>query len=176
MPVKYELTEEERKVILREANRRQSVNEAKKIAGRNGAAAIGGKALFYHKIGAAGEWVIASYLGLRSSIFSEFIPVRGSSDLPFRIDVKTRSRHYYDLVVQLDDTGDKVYWLVTIEKKEILIHGWIHAKDCKKDEYIKDPAGGRKAYFIPKSKLSSPESFKTEVDLLTRGSEAPYGM
>lgn len=155
----FQLTEEERQLAIAEAERRQSYNEARRISGRNGGSDKGELALIYHKLGAAGEVAVASYLGLKDFLFKDESPARGSYDLPYKIDVKTRARHSYDLIVQLDDKSDKVYWLVTIENREIRIHGWINHSDCTKNEYIKDPAGGRKAYFVPKSALFSPESF-----------------
>lgn len=157
----YRLTEEERKLALGEAIRRQSFHEKNKTPGRNGGASTGEKALFYHQIGAAGEVAVASYLGLKEYLFDDGGPVRGSCDLPYNIDVKTRAKHLYDLIVQLDDVDHKNYWLVTIQNKEIRIHGWIHHSDCAKDEYIKDPAGGRRAYFVPQSALNPPETFFT---------------
>lgn len=117
-----------------------------------------------HKIGAAGEVAVASYLGLKDHLFKETRPTRDSYDLPYKIDVKTRARHDYDLIVQLDDKSDKIYWLVTIEHRQIQIHGWAHHSDCAKPEYIKDPAGGRKAYFVPKSLLSPPETFYSIIN------------
>jgi hypothetical protein len=155
----YSLSPEERDMALREAYRRQSVNEQNLIKGRNGGAETGDLALFYHKIGAAGEMAVASYLGLKSKVFQEEKPTRGSFDLPGKIDVKTRAKHGYDLIVQVDDNPEKIYWLVTIENKQIRIHGWINHVDCIKDEYMKDPAGGRPAYFVPKERLFLPEAW-----------------
>jgi hypothetical protein len=155
----FQLTEEERQLAIAEGWRRQSYNEARNISGRNGGSDKGDIALMYHKLGAAGEVAVASYLGLKDFLFKDQSPSRGSYDLPYKIDVKTRARHDYDLIVQLDDKPDKVYWLVTIENREVRIHGWIHHSDCAKREYIKDPAGGRRAYFVPKSALFPPESF-----------------
>lgn len=157
----FQFTAEEKALALAEADRRQAFNERRNTVGRNGGAAQGDLALFYHKLGAAGEVAVASYLGLKEHLFKDKSPVRGSCDLPFNIDVKTRAKHDYDLIVQLDDNSDKIYWLVTIEKKEVRIHGWIHHADCVKPEFIKDPAKGRPAYFVPKEMLNDPSSFLT---------------
>lgn len=159
----FQLSQEEKELAIKEAFRRQSFNEQRNIAGRNGGASAGELALFYHQIGAAGEVAVASYLGLKEYLFKEERPSRDSYDLPFRIDVKTRTRHCYDLIVQLDDKSDKIYWLVTIQNKEVRIHGWIKHCDCAKPEFIKDPANGRKAYFVPKYCLNAPESFASTI-------------
>lgn len=152
-------SEEERALALREATRRQKANEQRNVSGRNGGASTGVLALSHHKIGAAGEVAVASYLGLKDYLFKDKNPSRDSYDLPYNIDVKTRAKHNYDLIVQLDDKSDKIYWLVTIENKNTKIHGWIPHDKCVKKEYIKDPAGGRKAYFVPKENLYAPELF-----------------
>ena len=79
--------------------RRQGVNEAQGLRGRNGGAWKGSKALDIHLLGAAGEMAVASYLGLKEHLFKETEAKRGSDDLP-GIDVKTRSKASYDLIVQ----------------------------------------------------------------------------
>jgi hypothetical protein len=67
--------------------------------------------------------------------------------------VKTRSRHSYDLIVQKNESPNKKFVLVTIQDKKTVIHGWIRGKDAMKKEYWSDPAGGRPAYFVPKTAL-----------------------
>jgi hypothetical protein len=151
-PVEFAFTEEERQAARDEAFRRQEVNEALGLRGRNGGVASGDKALTIHLLGAAGEMATASYLGLKDFLYQETEAKRGSCDLP-GIDVKTRSRHHYDLIVQKNESPEKRYVLVTIENKKTLIHGWIRGKDAMKEEYWSDPAGGRPAYFVPKTAL-----------------------
>jgi hypothetical protein len=155
----YRLNDEEKKLALLEAERRQSVNEKNKTLGRNGGMESGPKALVLHQIGALGEMAVASYLGLKDFLYCDKIPKKDSCDLPFSIDVKTRAKHYYDLIVQLDEKENKNFWLCTIESNQIHIKGWIQAQFCFKPEFIKDPAGGRKAYFVPQNKLWPPETF-----------------
>ena len=155
----YQLNNEEKQLALLEAERRQSVNEKNKTSGRNGGVESGQKALALHQIGALGEMTVASYLGLKNFLYSDKIPRKDSYDLPFGIDVKTRAKHYYDLIVQLDEKQNKNFWLCTIDLDQIQIKGWIQGQYCFKPEYIKDPAGGRKAYFVPQINLWPPETF-----------------
>lgn len=150
------LTEEEKELARGEAQRRQSECEGLHLSGRNGGAATGEIALQHHKYGAAGEVAVASYLGLKDHLF---IDKFGLYDLPGKIDVKTRSRHWYDLIVQVDDKPGKNYWLVTIENKEIRLHGWLPWAECAKDEYKMSPNNRGKAYFVPKDKLYQPEDW-----------------
>jgi len=152
LPIEFVFTEEERKAARKEAFRRQAINEIRGLKGRNGGVATGTMALTIHLLGAAGEMAVASYLGLKEFLYKETEAKRGSCDLP-GIDVKTRSRHSYDLIVQKNEHPDKKFVLVTIENKKTVIHGWIRGKDAMKKEYWSDPAGGRPAYFVPKTAL-----------------------
>lgn len=150
----FQFSEEDKALVLAEAARRQSINERKGLKGRNGGPEDGEKALFFHKLGAAGELAVADYLGLRQFLYQETEAKRGSYDLPPNIDVKTRSRHDYDLICQLDEKPGKILVLVTIQNKITLLHGWTRSEYAMKEQWRKDPAGGRPAYFIPQSALS----------------------
>ena len=132
--------------------RRQAVNEAKGLRGRNGGASFGSKALDIHLLGAAGEMAVASYLGMKHELYKEVEAKRGSYDLP-GIDIKTRSKHQYDLIVQKNELPEKKYVLVTIENKTTLIHGWIYGGEAMQEKFWADPARGRPAYFVPKEML-----------------------
>lgn len=152
-PLVFAFSEEDKAIVLVEAARRQRFNEKKGLKGRNGGPEEGEKALFAHKLGAAGELAVADYLHLREFLYQETEAVRGSFDLPPNIDVKTRSRHNYDLICQLDEKPGKILVLVTIQNKITLIHGWIKSEDAMREQWRKDPAGGRPAYFVPQSAL-----------------------
>ena len=157
-PIPFVFTEEERRLATEEGMRRQGVNEAKGLRGRNGGAWKGSKALDIHLLGAAGEVAVASYLGLKEHLFMETEAKRGSDDLPGGIDVKTRSQSRYDLIVQRQSDPGKKFVLVTIENQQTLIHGWCYGKNAMQDQFWKDPARGRPAYFVPQNFLCSMES------------------
>ena len=140
---------------MEEGMRRQRVNEARGLRGRNGGAWKGSKALDIHLLGAAGEVAVASYLGLKEHLFKETEAKRGSDDLPGGIDVKTRSKSRYDLIVQKQEDPNKVFVMVTIENQRTLLHGWCYGHEAMKEEYWADPARGRPAYFVPKEALHS---------------------
>ena len=140
---------------MEEGMRRQRVNEARGLRGRNGGAWQGSKALDIHLLGAAGEVAVASYLGLKEHLFKEAEAKRGSDDLPGGIDVKTRSKSRYDLIVQKQEDPKKVFVMVTIENQQTLLHGWCYGHEAMKEEYWADPARGRPAYFVPKEALHS---------------------
>jgi len=151
-PVEFVFSEEERSLAMEEGLRRQGVNEMKGLRGRNRGASVGQKALDIHLLGAAGEMAVASYLGLKHELYKETEAKRGSDDLP-GIDVKTRSKHKYDLIVQRNEDPAKKFVLVTIENKTTLIHGWCYGHEAMQERYWADPARGRPAYFVPKEVL-----------------------
>ncbi len=152
-PLVFAFSEEDKELVRTEAMRRQRFNEKKGLKGRNGGPKEGDKALFAHKLGAAGELAVADYLQLREFLYQETEAIRGSFDLPPNIDVKTRSRHNYDIICQLDEKPGKTLVLVTIQNKITLLHGWIKSEDAMREQWKKDPAGGRPAYFVPQSAL-----------------------
>ena len=151
-PIEFVFSEEERTLAMEEGLRRQGVNEAKGLRGRNGGAWQGSKALDIHLLGAAGEMAVAAHLRMKSFLYKETQAKRGSDDLP-GMDIKTRSKHKYDLIVQKNEDPNKKFVLVTIEDKTTLIHGWCYGRDAMKEEYWADPARGRPAYFVPKEVL-----------------------
>jgi hypothetical protein len=164
-PISFVFSEEERSLAMEEGMRRQGVNEAKGLRGRNGGAWKGSKALDIHLLGAAGEVAVASYLGMKEHLFKETEARRGSDDLP-GIDVKTRSRHQYDLIVQKNENACKKFVLVTIESQKTFLHGWCYGRDAMKEEFWADPARGRPAYFVPKEALSPMETLNDEAKVL----------
>jgi len=155
-PILFVFSEDQRQRARAEAFRRQALNEQQCRKSRNngGEKAEKGKlALRYHLLGAAGEMAVAALLGLEHELYKDTEARRGSFDLPPNIDVKTRSRCHYDLIVQLDEQPGKAMVLVTIERKQTFVHGWIKSEDAMQGRLKKDPAGGREAFFVPQSKL-----------------------
>ena len=155
LPIVFTFSEADKELVRAEARRRQAVNVQRGLKGRNGGPKDGDKALHAHMLGAAGELAVATLLGLREFLYAETEAKRGSFDLPPNIDVKTRSRHWHDLICQLDETPGKALVLVTMENKTCFVHGWISSDDAMKEQWRKDPAKGRPAYFVPKEALKS---------------------
>jgi hypothetical protein len=75
-------------------------------------------------------------------------------------DVRTTPSHNYSLIIHPSDPDDRIFWLVTGINGSYKVQGWIYAKDGKKNEYWKDPVGGRAAFFVPISKLNEPGDTK----------------
>ena len=156
-PISFVFTPKERQAAMDEGMRRQAVNEAQRLRGRNGGASFGSKALDIHLLGAAGEMAVASYLGMKHELYKEVEAKRGSDDLP-GIDIKTRSKHSYNLIVQKQENPDKKFVLVTIENQQTLLHGWCYGRQAMDVRYWADPAGGRPAFFMPKENLHPMET------------------
>jgi hypothetical protein len=158
-PIEFTFTPEERRLAMEEGMRRQSVNEAKGLRGRNRGPRFGDKALQVHLLGAAGEMAVASFLGMKEHLYQEKEARRGSDDLP-GMDIKTRSRHSYDLIVQRNENPSQRFVLVTIQDQTTLLHGWCYGEEAMQDKFWADPARGRPAYFVGQSFLRSMESLK----------------
>lgn len=163
MAIEWEFSEEEKALVRAEAHRRQQVNAEKKLKGRNNGPETGDEALRVHMVGAAGEMAVAALLGLKEHVFKEQHAVRGSYDLPPNIDVKTRSKHYYDLLCQFDELPSKLLVLVTIENKRTLIHGWIEAKEAMQEKFKREYVKGRACYCLPKQQLRPIDSLQKYV-------------
>lgn len=161
--VEFYFNEDQRKKAAAEAYRRQRTNEATGRKGRNRGSAVGPAALQKHMIGAAGELAVAAFLGIEQYAFRDLVPIRGSSDLPGKIDVKTRPCHGWDLLVQLDDDPDKTYVLVTIQNKRTFIHGWIHGSSMR-PEWIKEHVPGRPCYSVPQDQLLPIEGLRCQPE------------
>lgn len=158
-PIEFVFTEQERRLAMNEGLRRQGFNESQGLRGRNGGAWQGSKALDIHLLGAAGEMAVASFLGMKEHLYQETEARRGSDDLP-GIDVKTRSRHSYDLIVQKQEDPRKKFVLVTISQQQTLLWGWCYGREALQERFWADPARGRPAYFVGKEHLRPMETLK----------------
>jgi hypothetical protein len=168
MSIDFILTDDQLILAENEAIRRQTSNEMRGIKGRNRAPAKGDTALQLHRLGCIGEVVIASFLGLEKYLFEAQEAIAGSDDLPGRLEVKTRSKYNYDLLIQLNDDPTKLYVLVAYERDKnknlAKIIGWVRGGDVMKSTFVREFVRGRPCYAIPHSLLKSPETIKAEID------------
>lgn len=164
------LSAEDLEVATREALRRQGYNTDKGLKGVNGAPAHGNKALAMHITGCIGEVAVAKLLGLEEWLFIDESPVAGSADLPGLIDVKTRPKHGYDMLIQRRDLPEKRYVLATVEHSRAVIPGWLPGHEAMKEQYIKAYQRGRPCYAVPQSALRPIEEL-----LQVAGLDRPQG-
>jgi hypothetical protein len=100
-----------------------------------------------HWIGCVGEKATAIYTGL---YWDGSIGDLGAVDVGGRIQVRARSKAYYELMLHPDDADTLPFVLVLIHKLPVVIlRGWVFGSEGKQDrfwmEYVKD----RPAYFVP---------------------------
>lgn len=103
-----------------------------------------------HVLGALGEAVAAKSLGVYW--VGGVCTFKNEGDVG-RLEVRTRSRHDYELIIRDDDPDDRPYILVTGEGPEFRVHGWIMGKDARRDEWRQDHGGYEPAYFVPQAAL-----------------------
>lgn len=103
-----------------------------------------------HIEGACGEMALAKQLGVYwdGSVNSFHRP-----DVGGRFQVRTRSRHDYDLIVREADSDEDVFVLVTGRCPHYTVRGFILGKDAKRDEYKASFGNRPPAFFVPQAAL-----------------------
>ena len=151
------LTEEQITYCVKIARRRQESAERHARPGGNGGPVCGSAALDIHKMGVFGE--CAAYLWLKPIQWHRF-QESGLSTLPDLadfIDVKTRKFSWHQLIVQKADPDEWAYLLVNSERHpDYEIVGWLWGHEAKARGTLRDPVGGREAFFVPERALRDP--------------------
>lgn len=112
-----------------------------------------------HIEGACGEMAVAKMLGI---FWDGSVNTWKAHDLP-GLQVRTRSRHDYDLTVRPND-DDEAHWvLVTGRCPEYRIHGWIAGADAKLPAWSRTYGGRPAAYFVPQSELRGMDKLITKT-------------
>lgn len=109
-----------------------------------------------HIEGACGECAVAKFLGM---YWNGSLGKLRAADVG-TLQVRTRSRHDYDLIVHPGDEDDSPFVLVTGTAPVYVLRGWIRGRDAKLPEFWSDPAGGRPAFFMPQSRLRAMRDLK----------------
>jgi hypothetical protein len=110
-----------------------------------------------HINGACGEMASAKVLGL---YWDASVDVFKRSDLPYGIQVRTRSSHSYDLLVRKSDSSDDIFVLVTGDPPSLVVRGWCLGADAKQERFLQNYGNREPAYFIPQSELSDIQQLK----------------
>lgn len=114
-----------------------------------------------HIEGACGEFAAAQALGRE---FSPTINNFKEADIGKNLQVKTRSRHDYDLLVRRDDNPEHWFLLVTGLAPLFCVRGWIKGSDAMKDCYLAAHGGREEAFFVPARDLRPLVKSRVEVD------------
>lgn len=112
-----------------------------------------------HCEGACGELVVAKTLGI---YWDGSVNTFKNPDLPGNIDVRTRSRDDYELIVRPNDNDHSRFVLVTGRCPKYRIVGWLHGDQAKQPEWLKNHGGRESAYFVPHSELQPIETLRTK--------------
>ncbi len=105
-----------------------------------------------HIEGAAGELAAAKALNLYWPASVDFRE-RQAGDLPGGIEVRTTSHATGCLLLHPEDKDDRRYILVTGRAPSFEVRGWCLGSEGKHQQFWKDPAGNRPAFFIEQKYL-----------------------
>ena len=103
-----------------------------------------------HIEGASGELAVAKLLNIYWDA-----PVgtfKTGADVG-ELQVRTRSRSDYDLIVREVDRDEDVFILVTGVAPVFRVRGWITGGEAKRSEWLKTHGGRPAAYFVPQDDL-----------------------
>jgi hypothetical protein len=104
-----------------------------------------------HIEGACGEAAVAKALNVFwSGTVDTF---KRGGDVGNKIQVRTRSKSYYELIVRKDDRDDDIFVLVTGKAPSFDVVGWISGKDAKKEQWIQTHGNREAAWFVPQKEL-----------------------
>lgn len=106
-----------------------------------------------HMIGAVGEYACAMALGLE---WDKSVGTYKEPDLPMKIQVRTRTKKSYNLLVRPDDKPEHIFVLVkgnpfrrdgdtniiSTDPRTFEITGWAYAKDIKVQAFYDEKIGG----------------------------------
>jgi hypothetical protein len=116
-----------------------------------------------HCYGALGEFAVASYLELPEP---DTVNTFHAPDLAHRVQVRTRLRVSYGLIVRKVDDDDDVFVLVYVEPLKppaAYVRGWIIGRDAKRPKYLAQHGGRPVAYFVPAEELQPMETLDAYI-------------
>ena len=114
-----------------------------------------------HVEGACGEMAFAKAM---DRYWTASVNAFKGADVGDNIQVKTRSRHSYDLIVRKDDDPDHVFFLVTGLAPDYRVHGWIVGRDAMQNKWLQTYGGRPPAWFVPQDALHNLDAYAKERD------------
>lgn len=103
-----------------------------------------------HCEGACGELAVAKLLGC---YWDGSVDTFHAPDLPGKIQVRTRSRDDYELLVRPNDDDDARFVLVTGRAPVFVVRGWASGAESKRFEWLQHHGNRAGAYFVPQHAL-----------------------
>lgn len=111
--------------------------------------------------GACGELAAAKALNL---FWDGSVNTFSAPDLQPNIQVRTRSKSDFGLIVRKKDNDDEIFVLVTGVSPTFVVHGWIYGKDAKQEKWIQTYGDRPAAYFVPQSALHPIGTLKAHLE------------
>ena len=116
--------------------------------GRKDAHGLKGAGWNEHLVGALGEAAVAKYFNVW---WSGAIGRLKAADVG-RLQVRTRTENWHQLILHKTDPDDDYYLLVHYDAPRFGLVGFMKGRDGKRDEFWQTKTG-RPCYFIPNAKL-----------------------
>jgi hypothetical protein len=113
----------------------------------------------YNIEGACGELVVAKYL---RTPWSGALGDLKAADVGRRIQVRTRSRHDYELFVYRNDPPEHAFVLVTGLAPRFVLRGWCYGSEGKEWGRWWAPPGREYAFFVSQDDLHHMDSLPRE--------------
>lgn len=120
-------------------------------AGKHDCHGYSGDGWSEHIEGACGEMAVAKMLGI---FWDGSVNTWKANDLP-GLQIRTRSKHDYELLVRPSDADETPWVLVTGRCPHYRIRGYLYGREAKRSEWLRDHGGRPPAYFVPHSHLRS---------------------
>ncbi|MCU1616568.1 MAG: hypothetical protein JWO98_4108 [Frankiales bacterium] len=112
------------------------------------------KRLEEETIGACGELVLCKALGrFWSPSVNTFHAI---ADVGQNIEVRATRRDEGSLILRDNDDPERWYVLVTGDPPTMTVRGCLRGRDGRRDEWLRDPHGYRRAWFVPQDALRPP--------------------
>lgn len=103
-----------------------------------------------HILGAAGEIAVARVLG---RYWGGDVCSFKRADIGASVQVRTRSRPEYDLIIRDNDDPAAVFVLVTGTPTRLTVHGWIRGAEAQREEWRQTHGHRPAAWFVPQDAL-----------------------
>jgi len=131
--------------------KRQAESLYKKLPDKHGFDGADGWTI--HIEGAAGELAVAKALNLFwDGTVNTF---KRGGDIGDKLQVRTRSKDYYDLLIRQNDKDEDIFVLVVGQIPNFKVVGWMRGVDAKQEKYSQTYGNRPSAYFVPQKDLNS---------------------
>jgi hypothetical protein len=143
--VKLNSREIARAVSVAERRQRRAVEE-----GRTSVGAAAKDPLKTHIVGAMGELAFCKIWGLE---WPATVDNYGGADVGDDIEVRTRTKWWYELKVVPKGRDDFIHALVVMDGEWYRYIGWMMGREAKQERWRRNYGDYGRAYFVPQSEL-----------------------